>query len=1024
MNKGKDPITRYLPCKWYHAAMPEKHPKRTIDDVRTRTEELFLVAYGDLNDEQRRAVDAIEGPVLVIAGPGTGKTQVLAMRTANILRKTQARPGNILCLTFSTAGVKAMRDRLRLLIGPDAYGIAVNTIHGFCNDVIQQYPGIFHDLSAGEQLSDIERLRLVRGILHALPVDSVLGRVTPGQDRSADVLARISQLRKENVSPADVRMSADAWEEELQTTKKTGKKRNPDSKAYKDDMRKVRQTREFADVHERYVAALREKHAYDYDDMILLVIQALRENDWMLAPLQERYQYVLVDEFQDLNGSQHALLETLTTYVNADQAPNIFVVGDDDQAIYRFQGASIQNMLAFTKKYPSAERIALTSNYRSTQAILDAATAVIDRNEERLSRIEHIDKDLVAAKGGKGVKPRFLRYADTSLERAGIVDILKKAHTDGTSWKSMAVLCRTNGNVTEIADVLAVAGIPAVVGAKQDLLAAPAVQRLVAVLRAVESPDTNASLGTALRVLGCHPADLGSAFLAYRDAGGLRREEGEKADSLRLFMHRHGDALAAPVREAFLCIEGLHHDKGAMTVTELVETAIRRAGLLPLPSATSADPRGLAALQSFFDVVKERALERTGATLEGLLSDLDEFLNEKTLTLQYDLPHLTSDGVELRTAHGAKGLEFDLVIASDVRDKHWGNRRKQVGVSLPDHLLFKTDVEDEKIADMEDERRLFFVAMTRARKDLVLTFPEVTRGGSELKDAVPSAFVADAGSTLAEAKAGDGLHPILTITGTTLDIDAAFRAYLLKRLESFELSVTALTAFLEDPQDFLWNHLLLMPRAKEVHLAYGSAVHSALEAQNLAWKDGEEFADRDLLAAFEKHLDAKELLTHREKDHYRRIGLIVLERYAARHPVPPIVYSAERTLKAVLPDPVDPLRPGIPLTGKVDRIDLFEIDGRRCRILDYKTGTPKRTVEAVRAEESLLYQLVFYKILADRSVGFAHEAVLFTFDFLGSDKDEPSTIDVEVTSDDVRALEDLIRRVWAKIGALDFTPLE
>lgn len=1005
--------------------MPEKRLARpSIEETRFRTEDAFQAAYAKLNDEQKRAVDAIEGPVLVIAGPGTGKTQVLAMRTANILRKTQANPGNILCLTFSTAGVKAMRDRLRSFIGPDAYGIAVNTIHGFCNDVIQQYPGIFRDLSAGEQLSDLERLRLVRGILHDLPVDSVLGRVTPGQDRSADVLSRISQLRKENVSPADVRMSADAWEEELQTTKKTGKERDKESKAYKDDMRKVKQTREFADVYQRYVAALREKHVYDYDDMVLLAIQALKENDWMLAPLQERYQYILVDEFQDLNGSQHALLETLTTYVNVDQSPNVFVVGDDDQAIYRFQGASIANMLAFTKKYPTAERIALVRNYRSTQAILDAATAVIERNEERLSRIEDIDKNLVAAAGGKGSKPRFLRFADTSLERAGIVDILKKAHDAGTPWKEMAVLCRTNGNVLELADLLAVAGVPAVVGAKQDLLAAPPVQRLVAVLRAIDSIDTNALLATALRVMGCHPADLGATFLAYRDAGGTRREEGEKADSLRYHLHRHKESVPVPVRDAFLLLEALHHDKGAMTLTELVETAIRHAGLLPLPEETVADPRGLAALQSFFDFVKARAHENVAASLEGLLSDIDQFLAEKTLTLQYDVPHLTSDGVELRTAHGSKGLEFDLVIVNDVRDKHWGNRRKQVGVSLPDHLLFNTDVEDENAADMEDERRLFFVAMTRARKELFLMFPEVTRSGAELKDAVPSAFLADAGTTVEEAKAGDGLHPILTVAGSTLDIDDAFRAYLLERVKAFELSVTALTAFLDDPQDFLWNHLLMMPRAKEAHLAYGSSVHSALEAQNLAWKNREDFTDRDLLAAFEKHLDTKELLTKRELEHYRRIGLIVLERYAARHPIPPIVYSAEKTLKAILPDPVDPLLPGVPLTGKVDRIDLFELDGRRCRILDYKTGTPKRTVEAVRSEESLLHQLGFYKILADRSVGFAHDAVLFTFDFLGSDKDEPSTIDVEVTKEDVEALESLIRRVWTKIHALDFTPLE
>lgn len=1004
--------------------MPLKRPpKATAENIRAKTEDIFLTKYAELNEEQKAAVDAIEGPVLVIAGPGTGKTQVLAMRAANILRKTQANPGNILCLTFSTAGVKAMRDRLRGLIGPDAYGIAVDTVHGFCNDVIQMHSGIFQELAAGEQMSDLERLRLIRSLLHALPVDSVLGRVTPGQDRSSDILSRISQLRKENVSPEQVRMAADAWEEEVQTTP-TGKERDPESKAYKDDVRRCVQTREFADIYEQYVAGLRERHAYDYDDMILLTIRALQENDWLLAQLQERYQYFLVDEFQDLNGSQHALIELLITYPNTDNAPNVFVVGDDDQAIYRFQGASIKNMLSFTRKFPTAKRVTLSKNYRSTQPILDASSAVIERNLERLARIEKLSKELVAASKKGGEKPRFLRYGDTSLERAGIVDMLTKAHAEKTPWKEMAVLCRTNANVAELADILAVAGIPAVVGAKQDLLATSSVQKLVALLRAVRTMD-NASLGAALRAMGCHPAELGTVFVGYRDAGGSRIEAGENADSLRLYMHRTADALPSGVREAFLVLEGLYLEQSAMTVTELTETLIRRSGLLPPVDARSADPRGLAALQSFYDFVKARTLEHAGSSLEKLLADVDQYLSEKTLKLEYDLPHMTGDGVQLLTAHGAKGLEFDVVILSDVRDKHWGNRRKQVGVALPDHLLFNTDVDDEKIADMEDERRLFFVAMTRARRELILTFPEVTRSGAELKDAVPSAFLADAGATIDEVKnAGDGLSPILTIAGSTIDIDSAFKAYLLKRLETYELSVTALGAFLEDPQDFLWNHLLQMPKAKQAHLAYGSAVHSALEAQNRAWKDREEFGTADMLAAFDTYIKAKEILTDRELEHYRRIGHIVLERHALRHTLPPIVFSAERTMKAILPNPSNPLLPGVPLTGKVDRIDLFEIDGRRCRILDYKTGTPKRTIEAVRSEEPLLHQLVFYKILADRSVGFAHDAVLFTFDFLGSDKDDPSTIDVEVTQDDVRALEDLIRVVWGKILALDFTPLE
>jgi len=338
--------------------------------------ENYNKALAQLNDAQRKAVQTTEGPVMVLAGPGTGKTQTLALRVAYILETTQMRPSNILCLTFSMAGVIAMRKRLRQIIGPDAYGVTVHTIHGFCNDIIMQYPDIFTDFKAREQISEVQQIRTVRAALQKLPTGSVLGAPSKSDnsiDRSSDILRRISDMKREGKSLEDLEKLIPQYSESIKYTP-TGKERNLESKVYLNDARKVQQFKEFIEIYRAYQTSLNEKHLYDYNDMILVTHKVLKEQDWILATLQERYQYLLVDEFQDLNGAQTSIINILTTYPTGD-TPNVFVVGDDDQAIYKFQGANLGNMLEFKQRY-QAELITITlqKNYRSHQAILNACS--------------------------------------------------------------------------------------------------------------------------------------------------------------------------------------------------------------------------------------------------------------------------------------------------------------------------------------------------------------------------------------------------------------------------------------------------------------------------------------------------------------------------------------------------------------------------------------------------------------------------------------------------------------------------
>lgn len=977
----------------------------------------FESRLAELNDQQRLAAETIEGPVMVVAGPGTGKTEVLGLRVANILKKTQMSPRNILCLTYTTSGTKEMRERLRGIIGPEAYGITVSTIHSFCNDIIQQYPHLFVDFRVQEQVSAIEQLQIVRNAIKELGPGSTLYNPVAERDRAADVLERIAGMKKEGISTEQLKEHEKTYAEEIKKTP-TGRDRVLSSDAYKKDLRKVEQFKEFIEVYKAYGKALQESHRYDYDDMILVTLEALKENDWLLGSLQERYQYILVDEFQDLNGAQNSVLDVLTTYVHSDLSPNIFVVGDDDQAIFRFQGANIGNMHSFLERFPGTTVVTLTKNYRSHQLILDAASEVILMNEERLAgKVEGVEKKLVSVSKEKGTVPRLLHYPDSTTEYAGIAEILRKAQKQGAPWKEMAVICRRNEEVLDIADVLTSAGIPAVVAAKQDLVQHPQVLEAVSLLRAIAEPMSSSTLSAALALpcFGCPPADLGRLWMGFRS----KNREGSKL-SLHEYMLSEEYASGA-IRSAHELITKMHHEMQNKTLTAVVAEALIEAKLLPKIGDTEADPRSIAGLHEFYEYVKNRCYEVKSLNLNNLLSDIDQYLSEPKLKLEYELPHLVQDGVQLMTAHGAKGMEFDIVVMANVWFKNWGDRNNRTSLALPEHLIFEVDKEVENKAGQEDERRLFFVAMTRARKQLILTFPETYRTGEKMQDAQVCAFVAEAGEKLEESvlEGKDIPTPVETLRKPPLLIDAAFRAFLEERLEDYELSVTALNVFLDEdngPQRFLWEQLLQRPSAKKPPMAFGTAVHSALEDRNLSWQEGKQFSVEELVSAFQKHLE-REILTKAEREQYIREGSEIVRRYGEETSSGiPLVLSAERTIHAVVDD--------VPIKGKVDRIDLHEPNGRTCRILDYKTGNTCRTEEAVRKKEGVFRQLVFYKMLCDTDPKFIHEATLFTLDFIGKEDQTRKEISLKITDAEVKELSDLIKRVWQKITALDFTPLE
>ncbi|HEY0731561.1 MAG TPA: ATP-dependent helicase, partial [Chitinophagaceae bacterium] len=364
----------------------------------------FEEEYTRLNENQRKAVNQLDGPVMVIAGPGTGKTQILSARVGKILIETDTDPTNILCLTYTDSGAIAMRRRLMEFIGADAYKVNIYTFHAFCNDVIQENLSLF-EKTAMDPISDLERIELMKELIDSFPKNHPLKRYRGDVYYEIKNLQQLfSTMKREGWTPAYISEKIDAYLADLPNRdefvyKRKYKQYMPgDLKADKIAEQKERMEKLRAAVNEfdRFQDLMRKRNRYDFDDMINWVLKVFEENKTVLSNYQERYLYILVDEYQDTSGTQNNLVQHLISYWDK---PNIFVVGDDDQSIYRFQGANVENMQKFAESYKEdLLTVVLTNNYRSIQSILNVSKSLINRNEERLvKKMEGLTKELIAS---------------------------------------------------------------------------------------------------------------------------------------------------------------------------------------------------------------------------------------------------------------------------------------------------------------------------------------------------------------------------------------------------------------------------------------------------------------------------------------------------------------------------------------------------------------------------------------------------------------------------------------------------
>jgi len=1002
-----------------------------------------------LNTQQKKAVEAIDGPVMVIAGPGTGKTEILSLRIGYILKNSDTAPGSILCLTYTDAAATEMRHRLITYIGPEAYRLQVSTFHSFCNLVIQENPGIFQQARELEAISEIDKFKLLQELIDNFSPEHPLKRFKGNTYTDWKRLDELfTTMKKENWSPeymheciAEYIAAKKEDEEYIYKNTRAGQYTKGELKPkFKTEVLDRMQVLKGAvDEYQHYNALLAERGQYDFDDMLLWVYKAFDANPDLLANYQERFLYFLVDEFQDTNGIQIAILQKLIDHEWLEK-PNVFVVGDDDQAIYRFQGANIENLIDFYQRY-DPEVIFLDENYRSSQRILDASRVVMtSMNDPRMQNIFHQVKILKASgRHAQHTSPVIIQsYPTLSYENADIFHQLKvwlEQKTEG----EIAVLYPKHELGRELAQALKGAGIPFHSQKKLDALKQPLVEHLLSILQCIHQLSDGAANDDALlyqtlhlRYLEPRTRDLQRLMLAYtpkeRDSVSTFYTflgDKEKLDQLPLTDRTWVDRVSALFDNAII----EYHSR---TLVSFVEWIVHEFGILKWILHQPEKFTFLYTLKTFYNFVEAQATSQTGFRIPDLLELCDLM---STYKIQLPVQELTKSGkgIHLSSLHGAKGLEFEKVILKNLTENEWEKKRPwNQNFSYPDNLVrkdsYSANDSDASIKD-QDRRRLLYVGMTRAKEDLLLTYANAK---DDSKGLLPSLYLNELETNHPEVMTAKAVvdeellaeYQVAYMSGEQHADLHKDEEVIQERVRNYILNVSALNTYLECPLRFYYEKILVVPSGEAAPLLFGTALHDALNRffrKRFEEKDatkGKEY----LLDMFGWYIEKnRHHFTAKEVSDYTVYGKRILgsfyDQYAPSWSES-IRYDLEYRIQDVHIE-------GVPVKGFIDRIDRVD---QSLLVYDYKSGNPDSISKKLKspAKEDLIgghywRQMVFYDLLlmADPKIkrGMSAGYILAL-----EPRKDGSLLErnVHVTEDDRTIVKNQILDTWQKIQRLEF----
>ena len=1002
----------------------------------------FEEEYNRLNDQQRRAVDQIEGPVMVIAGPGTGKTQILSARIGKILlTDVGTEPHNILCLTYTDSGAVAMRRRLLGFIGPDAYRVNIATFHAFCNDVIQDNLGLFEKTSL-DPISDLERIELMKELIDGFPKDHPLKRYRGDVYFEINSLQSLfSLMKREGWTGDHICQKIDEYLNDLQNREeyickratKDFKKGDVRWDKIEEQKEKMEKLRAACGEFKKFQQMMRSRNRYDFDDMINWVIEAFENNEELLRNYQEQFQYILVDEYQDTSGSQNRLVQLLINYWDK---PNVFVVGDDDQSIYRFQGANVENMMEFASAYANdLLKVVLVNNYRSTQPILDVSKTLIENNEERLvKKIEGLTKSLIASNKDLGVSvngPQVYEYETQRDEMIGTVLKIEELINSGVAGNNIGVIYRENKYGEELSAYLRLKGISYYSKRNLNILDQPFIQQLLLVLNYLCAEHDVPYSGDEMlfEILHFDWLDIPSIEIAKASMRVSELKSKGQKTSLRQWLCEEAarpqidlfdTGLHKGLKEACNIIEGLIKAVSNETVQTLLEKVVREAGFLSCIMHHEDKNNLMRFLSGFYDHVKEETRRHPLLSLPEFMNRI-ELMRKEGLILPLVQVSGNEKGVNLMTAHGSKGLEYDHVFFVGNSSSCWEKKRKPFsGFSFPD-TLFATGAKGN---DTEELRRLFYVALTRAKRQLYISYPNYTNEGKQLEATMFLAEIQlEHSLPKVEVKLSEEqlmAFSILHFQQSTAPEVAHLDDELVDRvIQNFNMSVSALNNYLKCPLGFYYQTIVRIPSPRNEAMEFGSAVHHALESLFNKMKKNDCFPLLDdFLQDFTWYMKRhRESFTKEQFARRLEYGLEILKNYYNTYVTKwNKVVLVELGMRNMLLD-------GIPLSGFIDKI---EFNGKEATVIDYKTGNPDNSTDKLArpgkepAGGDYWRQAVFYKILLD-IYPKDWNVTSVEFDFVEPDKKKTYRKEkVSISSIDIDIVKQQIKDVWMKIQRKEF----
>jgi DNA helicase-2/ATP-dependent DNA helicase PcrA len=1009
-----------------------------------RIEKRFFEEYQKLNEKQKLAVDTIDGPVLVIAGPGTGKTQILTTRIGKILLDTDALPQNILCLTYTEAGVVAMRKRLQQFIGPEAYKVNIYTFHAFCNEIIQDNLFLF-EKTALDPISELEKIELLKKLIDAFPKNHILKRYRGDVYYEIKNLDRLfSTMKREGWSPSFIQQKIDEYINDLPNRDEFIYKRKykefnvGDLKKDSIGEEKERMERLRAAVNEfdGFQKMMRQRNRYDFDDMINWVIKAFEENKNLLAQYQEQFLYVLVDEYQDTSGTQNRVVELLINYW---EKPNVFVVGDDDQSIYRFQGANVENMKTFADSYKNdLITVVLTNNYRSTQPILDISKALIDRNEERLvKKIDGLSKELLSTHPDRIHllhQPAIRSYHNQRQEMIDITLQIEKLVTQGSAPNKIAIIYRENKYGEGLMQYLKLRKIPYYSKRSLNILDIPLAKKIILILKYLCAEHDVPYGGDEMlfEILHFDWFHIHSIEIAKLTVEASEKKYNDKHISLRRYLHEKATAtpkdlfsqgINENLKHASAVMEQLISDVSNITLQMLFENIIRKTGVLSYIMQSPEKIWHLEVLTGLFDFVKEETRRNPSMELKDLVNII-ELMEKEDIPLPLVEICGNDKGVNLMTAHGSKGLEFEHVFFAGCNAYIWEKKRKPGGgYSLPD-TIFSTQ---PKHSDEEELRRLFYVALTRAEQHLNISYCCYKDDGKEIEPSMFIAEILDKYDLPVEKVFID--DPVLATFNALQfgeqqapEIEAIEKEFVDRLLSNFVMNVTALNNYLKCPLEFYFRNLIRIPSPKNEATEFGSSIHHALQElfRKMQNNDQQFPSKEEFIKDFEWYMNRhRESFTKEQFDRRMEYGPDVLSNYYDKYiNTWNKVVSTERNIRNIMVNE-------IPLKGKLDKL---EFDGKMVNVVDYKTGDPdKAKTKMLPPNEKdpnggdYWRQAVFYKILVDGLEGKGWKVVSSEFDFIEPNKKKQYKKEkLFITQPDIDKVSEQIKWAWDKIQDHDF----